>query len=56
MAEMKGVLYHEAIGSLNYCAIATHPDIAFAVSQLANLWKILVGLTGKVLSKYFATY
>ena len=33
---MSKVLYHKAIGSLNYCAVATHPDIAFSVSLLAR--------------------
>jgi hypothetical protein len=36
VADMCRVLYHEAIGSLNYCAVATHPDIAFPVSLLAQ--------------------
>ena len=30
------VPYHKAIGSLNYCAVATQPDIAFPVSLLAQ--------------------
>ena len=33
---MNKIPYREAIGSLNYCAIATHPDIAFSVSLLAQ--------------------
>ena len=43
-AKMSKVPYREAIGSLNYCAVATWPDIAFSVSLLAqfmdNLGKI----------------
>ena len=35
-AEMHKVPYHEAIGSLNYCAVATHPDITFPVLLLAQ--------------------
>ena len=35
-AEMSKVPYREAIGSLNYCAVAMHPDIAFSVSLLAQ--------------------
>ena len=30
------VPYREAIGSLNYCAVATCPDITFSVSLLAQ--------------------
>ena len=33
---MSKVPYREAIGSLNYCAVATCPDIAFSVSLLAQ--------------------
>ena len=36
IANMKKILYHEAIGSLNYCTIATRPDIAFSISLLAQ--------------------
>ena len=36
IADMKKVPYREAIGSLNYCAVATRPDIAFSVSLLAQ--------------------
>ena len=36
VADMCKVPYREAIGSLNYCAVATWPDIAFAVSLLAQ--------------------
>ena len=33
---MKKTPYHEAIGSLMYAAVATHPDITFAVSTLSQ--------------------
>jgi hypothetical protein len=36
VADMSKVPYREAIGSLNYCAVATRPDIAFSVSLLAQ--------------------
>ena len=36
VADMCKVPYREAIGSLNYCAVATRPDIAFPVSLLAQ--------------------
>ena len=36
IADMCKIPYREAIGSLNYCAISTHPDIAFSVSLLAQ--------------------
>ena len=36
VADMCKVPYQEAIGSLNYCAVATCPDIAFSVSLLAQ--------------------
>ena len=36
---MAKVLYQEAIGSLMYAAIATHPDIAFAVLYLSQFLK-----------------
>ena len=34
--EMKGVPYRELIGTLNWVAVGTRPDIAFVVSQLAQ--------------------
>ena len=36
MAEMRNVPYQEGTGSLQYCAIATRPDIAFSVSLLSQ--------------------
>ena len=36
IADMNKIPYREAIGSLNYCAVATRPDIAFSVSLLAQ--------------------
>jgi len=30
------MLYHELVSSLNYIMVATHPDIAYAVGQLAS--------------------
>ena len=36
IADMCKIPYCEAIGSLNYCAVATCPDIAFSVSLLAQ--------------------
>src|SRR5271163_461252 len=36
VADMCKVPYRKAIGSLNYCAVATRPDIAFPVSLLAQ--------------------
>ena len=36
MAEMRNVPYQEGTGSLQYCAIATWPNIAFSVSLLSQ--------------------
>ena len=36
IANMHKVPYHKAIGLLNYCAVATQPDIAFPVLLLAQ--------------------
>ena len=36
VADMCKIPYREAIGSLNYCTVATCPDIAFSVSLLAQ--------------------
>ena len=36
MAEMRNVPYQEGTGSLQYCAIATWPDIVFSVSLLSQ--------------------
>ena len=36
ISEMKKVPYREAVGSLNYCAMAMQPDIAFSVLLLAQ--------------------
>jgi hypothetical protein len=36
VAEMSKVPYREAVGSLNYCAVAMRPDITFSVSLLAQ--------------------
>ena len=36
LARMRKVPYRKAIGSLMYAAVATHPDIAFAVSTLSQ--------------------
>ena len=36
MAEMRNVPYQEGTGSLQYCTIATRPDIAFSVSLLSQ--------------------
>ena len=36
MAQMKKVPYREAVGSLMYAAVATRPDITFAISTLSQ--------------------
>ena len=36
IAKMKNVPYREAVGSLMYAAMGTHPDIAFATSTVAQ--------------------
>ena len=35
-AVMHNVLYHEAVGVLNWAALATHPNITFAVSTVSR--------------------
>ena len=35
-AAMHDVPYHEAVGTLNWAALATHPDIVFAVATVAR--------------------
>ena len=34
--EMKGVLYHEALGSLMWLQVATHPDLSYTVNLLSR--------------------
>ena len=36
IADMNRIPYQEAVGSLNYCAMATCPDIAFSISLLVQ--------------------
>ena len=35
-AQMRDVPYHEAVGSLMYAALGTHPDIAFAIQTVSR--------------------
>jgi len=35
-AAMRDIPYHEAVGALNWAALATHPDISFTVSTVAR--------------------
>ena len=35
-AAMQHILYHEAIGSLMYAALGTHPDISYAISTVSH--------------------
>ena len=50
IANMHKVPYCEAIGSLNYCAVTTQPDIAFPVLLLAQFME---ELTGKLSKRFF---
>ena len=45
-AKMVNILYHEAVGSLMYCAIGTRPDIAYAVQTVSCFPKTLDSLIG----------
>ena len=36
IADMNRIPYQEAVGSLNYCAMATHPNITFSISLLVQ--------------------
>ena len=35
-AAMRKIPYHEAVGALMYCAVATRPDIAFPTTLLSQ--------------------
>ena len=53
VAEICKVLYCKAIGSLNYCAVATQPDIAFLVSLLAQFMEKFTGKPSNKFSDIF---
>ena len=36
IAEMHDIPYHEAVGSLMYVALSTHPNIAFAIQTVSR--------------------
>ena len=56
VADMHKVPYREAIGSKNYCAVATHPDIAFPVLLLAQFMEIQGEFIGKRLKELSTIY
>jgi len=43
-AQMRDVPYHEAVGSLMYAALETHPDIAFTIQTTISCFLIKSGL------------
>jgi hypothetical protein len=53
VVDMCRVPYHEAIGLLNYCAVATHSDIAFPVSLLAQFMENFGRTHWKAVKKNF---
>ena len=56
ITEMKKVSYREVVGSLNYCAVATWPDIAFLVSLLAQFMDNPGCIIRKASNKFFVTF
>ena len=53
VADMCKVPYREAISLLNYCAVATQPDIAFSVSLLAQFMENLGRIHWEVVKRVF---